>query len=140
MRTEKLNELVEKSDLNQIHKNIMKGFIQRAEEWQTERTDERALIELIANEKRLDEVVVSTPEFKIYTVAKGNPWDEKFPYRVIFLDESGKWVSLHTVSPSVDSALLVYLEYKYAGPNSQFALFAHKMLDMTPDLGVGKVE
>lgn len=130
MNTERLIRLIEADEHNnQLQKNILKGFVLRAEQNETERRKDRELIEEVANIKNLSEVVLSTEDLKIYTIYGKDEWDIKYPYRAIFL-ENGKWLRTNTVSPSLDIAFLVYLEKKYLGSNSQFADFALKMLDI----------
>ncbi len=132
MNTEKLKELIDNSDSNQLQKNVMMGFIDRAKENESLRREDRKLIEEFGNVKHLSEVVLSNDEVKIYTVAaKGkDDWDTKYPYRCIFKNKNGKWEKTHTVSPSLDTAYLVYLEKKHLGLNSQFFEFAIKMLEI----------
>jgi hypothetical protein len=130
MNTERLERLIESDkDSNQLQKNILKGFILRAKDNETERQEVKTLVEQVANEKKLSEVVVSTDEVIIYTVYGKDEWDIKYPFRSIYLKD-GKWNRTSTVSPSLDTAFLVYLSYKYQGGNSQFADFALKMLDI----------
>jgi len=132
MNTEKLKELITNSDSNQVRKNIMIGFIDRATENDSLKREDRKLIEEVGSVKHLDEVVLSNDDVKIYTVRpKGNDdWDTKYPYRSIFKNKNGKWERTCTVSPSFDLAYLTYLEKKYLGLNSQFTDFAIKMLDI----------
>lgn len=130
MNTERLIRLIEADEYNnQLQKNILKGFVLRAEQNETERRKDRELIEEVANIKNLSEVVLSTEDLKIYTVYGKDEWDIKYPYRAIFL-ENNKWLRTNTVSPSLDVAFLVYLEKKYLGSNSQFTDFTLKMLDI----------
>lgn len=130
MNTERLERLIESDEhSNQLQKSRLRGFILRAKDNETERTEVRNLIEKIANEKKLSEVVLSTDEVVIYTVYGKGDWDIKYPFRSIYF-KNGKWNRTSTVSPSLDTAFLAYLSYKYQGGNSQFADFALKMLDI----------
>lgn len=132
MNTEKLKELITNSDSNQLQKNIMIGFIERAKEKESLRVEDRKIIEEVGNVKHLDEVVLSNDDVKIYTVRpkEKDDWDTKYPYRSIFKNKNGKWERTCTVSPSFDLAYLTYLEKKYLGINSQFTDFAIKMLEI----------
>ena len=133
MNTEKLVELLVKSDLPQMQKSVFGGFIQRASDRETKRQDDRQFIEQIANEKKLSEVILSTDEVKIYTVSGKDELDIKYPFRSIYLGKKGTWERTNTVSPNLDLAYLVYLQYKHLGLNSQFVDFAMKMLEIPND-------
>ena len=126
MTTEKIKEFVNNSELSQLQKNVMNGFIDRAKEEQERKREDRQLIEQVANEKKLSEVILSTDEVKIYTVSGKDEWDTKYPFRSIYLTKTGIWARTNTVSPSFDLAFLVYLQYKHLGLNSQFVDFAMK--------------
>ena len=130
MTTEKFKEFVNNSELPQIQKNVMNGFIDRAKDEQERKREDRQLIEQVANEKKLSEVILSTDEVKIYTVSGKDEWDIKYPFRIIYLGKKGTWERTNTVSPSFDLAFLVYLQYKHLGLNSQFVDFAMKMLEI----------
>lgn len=132
MNTEKLKELITNSDSNQLQKNIMIGFIDRANELESLRREDRKLIELIASEKYIDEVVISNEDVRIYKIKNNDKesWGYKYPYRSIVKDKNGIWRRSVTASPTLDLAYLVYLENKYLGLNSKFHEFAIKMLDI----------
>lgn len=130
MNIDKLKELIESSELSQLQKNVMNGFIQRAKDEQERKSEDRQLIEQVANVKNLSEVVLSTYEVKIYTVSGIDEWDIKYPFRSIYLDKQGKWRRVNTVAPTLDTAFLNYLEYKHIGWNTRFADFAIKMLEI----------
>lgn len=128
MDTEKIKEFVNNSELPQLQKNVMNGFIDRAKKEQERKDEDRQLIEQVANEKKLSEVVLSTDEVKIYTVSGKDEWDIKYPYRSICLSKKGTWERIHIISPTFDLAFLIYLQYKHLDLNSQFVHFAVKML------------
>jgi hypothetical protein len=128
MTTEKIKELVNNSELPQLQKNVMNSFIDRAKDEQERKREDRQLIEQVANEKKLSEVILSTDEVKIYTVSGKDEWDIKYPFRSIYVGKKGTWERANTVSPNLDLAYLVYLQYKHLGLNSQFVDFAMKML------------
>lgn len=118
------------SELPQLQKNAMNGLIDRAKAEQERKREDRRLIEQVANEKKLSEIILSTDEVKIYTVIGKGEWDVKYPFRSIYLGRKGTWENTNTVSPTLDSAFLVYLQYKHLGSNSQFVDFAMKMLEI----------
>jgi hypothetical protein len=128
----KLEDLINSSDMSQLHKNVSLGFVARAKENEEGRRKIRDLVEEIANEKNLDEIILSTEEVIIYTIRpriKGDEWDMKYPFRSIYFNGE-KWCRVHIVSSSLDEAMLTYLGEKYQGGNSQFAGFALKMLEI----------
>ena len=49
MNTEKIKEFVNNSELPQLQKNVMNGFIDRAKEEQERQREDRQLIEQVAN-------------------------------------------------------------------------------------------
>lgn len=130
MSIEKIKELVNNSELPQLQKYIMNGFIERAKEEQERKREDRQLIEQVANEKKLSEVIFSNDEVKIYTVFGKDEWSIKYPFRSIYIGKKGTWERNNTVSPNLDLAYLVYLQYKHLGQNSQFVDFAMKMLEI----------
>jgi hypothetical protein len=130
MNTDKLKELINNSDSNQVHKNIMIGFIDRVNETESKYREDRKLIEEVGGVKHLDEVILSNDDVKIYTVtpSEKDERETKYHYRSIVKNKDGKWTRSCTVSPTFDIAYLVYLENKHIGLNSQFSEFAMKML------------
>lgn len=128
---DKLKELVGNSELNLREKMLLNAFIDRATDGNQKRSQDRKLIEQVANEKNLSEVIISTDDVKIYKISGIDEFDIKYPYRLIYLNKEGIWKRAQTVSPDLDVSLLVYLEYKYLGFNGRFAEFAIKMLGMT---------
>lgn len=128
----KLEDLINDSDMNQLQKNISLGFVSRAKESEEQRRNVRQLVEEIANEKKLNGIVLSTDEVIIYTIFPrrvGDEWDVKYPFRSIYFDGK-KWQRVNTVSPTLDTAFLCYLESKYLDANSRFTNFALKMLEI----------
>lgn len=132
MNTDKIEQLVQDSDLNQMQKNVSLGFIRRAKENEEKRTEARELVERAYGEKSsIQEIVVQLEDliiFKVFPVREDD-WTAKYPFRSILLKDD-KWQRTNMVSPSLDIAFLIYLEKKYAGDNSQFTDFAMKMLEM----------
>jgi hypothetical protein len=131
MKTDKLEELIDGSDLNQMQKNITKGFILRAKEDLEEVGKDRKLIEETYSKDMYFDIILSTEEVKIFKIKNSkNKWDVKYPYRSIFLKDKGKWERVSTVSPSLDIAFLNYLGLKYDGYSTRFADFAMRMLEI----------
>lgn len=130
MNTEKIIELINSSDLNKMQKNVTIGFINRAGEEQIKKSSDRELIEKLDKGKNITEIILSTDEVKIYKVTGKDEWDIKYPYRSIFVNKSGEWRRITTVSPTLDTAYLVYLQNKHLQINSQFVDFAIKMLEI----------
>ena len=131
METEKIKEFVNNSELPQLQKNVMNGFIDRAKKEQQRKNEDRQLIEQVANEKKLSEIVLSTDEVMIYTVRGKRESDINYPFRIIYISKKGIWERIAIASPTFDLAFLIYLQYKYLGVNSQFADFAIKMLEIS---------
>lgn len=129
MKIDKLIQIIQETDLPQIHKNIFTGVVTRAKNDHDAREEDISLIESFGD-KKIDEVVLSRPDVKIYKVYGSSEWDQKYPYRSIYLDKDGKWRRTSVVAPDLDQAYIVYLGTKYLGPNSRFEDFAMKMLEI----------
>lgn len=131
MNTDKINQLIEDSDMNQMHKTIHKGFISRAKENEDKRSEVRDLIEKVYDKCTLESIPIMTDELIVFKIIgrKDDKWDTKYPYRGIFFKDN-KWNRIHTVCTSIDEVLLTYLGEKYLGGNSQFVDFAMKMLNI----------
>lgn len=130
MKVDKIKELVVNSELSQLEKNIFNGFIDRSIMNLSKLIEDKQLIETVADEKNISEVILSTDEVKIYTVNGKDDWDVKYPFRGIYLSKRGVWERTITVSPTLDIAFLNYLQYKHLKSNSQFVDFALKMLEI----------
>ena len=118
---------IEQAEMPQAQKRVLSLVAKRAVSYEDKRMEDRELVEKVAREKNLSEVVFSTDDVKIYKVYTLDEWDNKYPYRVIYLYE-GKWHVINKVAQTFDVAFLIYLGHKHLGRNSQFATFAHKML------------
>ena len=131
MKTDRLEQLIEESDMVQMQKNVCKRFIFRAKEVEDKRSEVRDLIEKVYGKCTLESIPIITDDFIVFKIIgrKDDEWDTKYPYRGIFFKDD-KWNRIHTVCTSVDEVLLTYLGEKYLGGNSQFADFAMKMLNM----------
>ena len=130
MTADKLSELVNNSELSQLQKNLMLGFIANAMEAKNKNSIDRKLIEEKAGINNISEVLLSNDDVKIYKVTGKEEWEVKYPYRSIYCDKKGVWRSTNMVSPSFDVAFIVYLEAKYLDSNSKFSDFALKMLEI----------
>lgn len=130
-------DLVDKSEsINQIRKNIIKGELTRAFENVDLKYNDRLLIESVSFKSIRGEsfdVLVSTDEVKIFKIKLTNDdWDIKYPFRLIVFKD-GYWQRVSTVCDTLDSAFLIYLQFKHLGENStgsSFSYFAMKMLGM----------
>ena len=131
MNTDKINQLIKDSDMNQMQKNSHLGFIFRAKENEDKRTEVRDLIEKVYGKHTLESIPIITDYFIVFKIIgrKDDVWDTKYPYRGIFF-KNDNWKRIHTVCSSVDELLLIYLCEKYLGGDSPFADFAMKMLEM----------
>lgn len=127
---DQLNDLVHDAECSKLQKAMMTGFIERAKNDETKNQEDRALIEQVANEKKLLRVIFSTDEVKIYTITGKQEWDIKYPYRSIYLGKNGTWQRTSIVSPNFDLAFLAYMQNKHLGQNSQFLDFVVKMLEI----------
>lgn len=130
MNTEFLVEAINNSDKNRMQKNILLGFVQRSTEHAKKYNEDMDICqELERSFNKVSEIVVSTPEVKIWLVCskESDDWSTKYPYRAAFFKDD-KWTKCSTVCQSLDTAMLIYLEKKHNGDNSQFCTFAMKML------------
>lgn len=128
MNIQALEDLLAKSELNTLQKNLLSRFIARAKHEQNKKNEYLQLVEQVANERRVSEILYSNDEVIIYSINGKDEWDIKYPIRGIFINENKVWKRIHNVSPSFDLAYLNYLEKKHLGDNSQFTDFAIKML------------
>jgi len=125
-------ELIEKSDLNQMQKNIQKGRYLRGEELQNEKQQVRTLVEesMGWNSNNNFSVIASFDDAVFVKVKNSkDKWDIAYPFRVIIL-KNNTWRRIDTVSSTIDEAMLTYLEHKHLDGNSRFTNFACKMLDI----------
>lgn len=134
MNTEKLFDLISNSELPNIQKSALKGFVLRSQDNEEEENKDRLLIGQVANENKLSRIILSTDEVKIYTISGNDEWDIKYPYRIIYLDSNKTWKRNNTLCSDLDTAYLSYLGTKYLGLNTQFVDFAMKMLEIPNDM------
>lgn len=129
MRTDILKTLVANSEMSTLQKNMLQGFISRAEEDKGNYDLKRDLIEKIGKEKYIEEIIISTEDLIAYKVhPKGETdWETLYPYRFIYY-KGGNWTRCNTVCHSIDVALLTFLGCKYLKDDNDFAFFASKML------------
>ena len=87
------------------------------------------LIEAVTGETVVDVILNMTEEVIIYRIEGKHDWDNKYPYRIIYY-KNAEWVRESVVSPNFEIAYLTYLGSKYCGPNTDFVVFATRMLKM----------
>ena len=128
MNIEPLIDLIERSDLPQLQKQVNKGFVIRALDAETERRRISDIIKALIDNVRIDEVVISTEEVIIYKVlATKDEWDIKYPFRLV-MNIKDKWVKVSEVCDTLDYAILIYLATKHNQKDSGFPYFAERML------------
>ena len=128
---ENILKLIEESDDSQFFKMRMKSFVDKANDEIKKHDDDIELIKSVGYVREMFEIVLNSDEFKIYKIINSrHETDKKYPYRLIYLDDKKQWRNCNTASESIDFSLLLYLEYKYTGMNSQFSEFATRMLKM----------
>lgn len=130
--TDKIIDLIIKSDLSPITKSMAKGFVERSVDQVNEKNKIRKIIEGESEDSRtyISDIVYYSDEVIIYTASGNSDWDKKYPFRSIFLNKKGEWEKTNVVSYNFETAFLVYLQYKHLGANSQFVDFARKMLEI----------
>jgi len=128
MKTEFIENLIDNSDKNTLQKNILIGFVRRSAEAENNRTLDIELIQKISSCEKIQEVLLSTEDLKIYKVCGKRESDISHPFRSIFKKDD-KWHNTFEVSPTLDTAFLAYLNSKYAN-NGDFSVYAVRMLDI----------
>jgi len=129
MNTDKILALIEGSNLSPMQKLSNKGFIERAALYEVERKQAREFVESIASINNLQEILLDTKDYVIYTV-RGKDWDSKYPFRYIYKNGEDKWYPSSKVCATLETAILSCLGEKHLGSNSQFMDFASKMLEI----------
>jgi hypothetical protein len=136
MNKEIIINIIEKSDLNQVQKNVSKGIINRLYSINEKEKIAREIVEKLTKEKYF-EVVLQTEDVIIYKISDSkSDWDKKYPYRFVYKTFNSDhkeffFVNSSIVSPTIDIAYISYLEHKYLNPNSHFTVFAMKMLNIS---------
>ena len=125
---ENIKRLITESNNNTLFKTIANKYIDGVEEMLSTRSLNRELVETVATEKHLLNILYASDEVIFYTVYGNDEWSIKYPVRSIYKNDKGNWERCATVAPTMDTAYLVYLEDKQKARG--FADFALKMLDI----------
>ena len=123
-----IKQLIEESDSNTLFKTLANRYIDGVEDMLSTRSLNRELVETVAREKHLLDILYASDEVIFYTVYGKDEWSIKYPVRSIYKNDKGNWERCATVAPTMDTAYLVYLEDKQKARG--FADFALKMLDI----------
>ncbi len=128
-----IEQLINNSELTQLQKSMLIGSIKRNNAINDKMQDDITLIKNVSSNVRINKVILSTDEVKIYTVysvdSDSNDWDVKYPFRMITC-KNQHWNRHAVCSPSLDLIYLSYLQYKYLNDEPGFVKFVSKMLDM----------
>ncbi len=125
---ENIKQLIIESDSNTLFKTLANRYIDGVEDMLSTRSLNRELVETVAREKHLLDILYASDEVIFYTVYGKDEWSIKYPVRSIYKNDKGNWERCATVAPTMDTAYLVYLEDKQKARG--FADFALKMLDI----------
>ena len=125
---ENIKQLIEESDSNALFKKLANRYIDGAENIFSIERKNRELVETVAREKHLLDILYASDEVIFYTVYGNDEWSIKYPVRSIYKNDKDNWERCATVAPTMDTAYLVYLEDKQKARG--FADFALKMLDI----------
>ena len=125
---ENIKQLIEESNHTSLVKTLANKYIDGLEEMLSTRSLNRELVETVAREKHLLDILYASDEVIFYTVYGNDEWSIKYPVRSIYKNDKGNWERCATVAPTMDTAYLVYLENKQDARG--FADFALKMLDI----------
>lgn len=125
---ENIKQLIEESDSNALFKKVANRYIDGAENIFSIERKNRELVETVAREKQILDILYASDEVIFYTVYGNDEWSVKYPVRSIYKNNKDNWERCATVAPTMDTAYLVYLEDKQKARG--FADFALKMLDI----------
>ena len=123
-----IKQVIEESNHTSLVKTLANKDIDGLEEMLSTRSLNRELVETVAREKHLLDILYASDEVIFYTVYGNDEWSIKYPVRSIYKNDKGNWERCATVAPTMDTAYLVYLENKQDARG--FADFALKMLDI----------
>ena len=123
-----IKQVIEESNHTSLIKTLANKYIDGLEEMLSTRSLNRELVETVAREKHLLDILYASDEVIFYTVYGNDEWSIKYPVRSIYKNDKGNWERCATVAPTMDTAYLVYLEDKQKARG--FADFALKMLDI----------
>ena len=123
-----IKQVIEESNHTSLVKTLANKYIDGLEEMLSTRSLNRELVETVAREKHLLDILYASDEVIFYTVYGNDEWNIKYPVRSIYKNDKGNWERCATVAPTMDTAYLFYLENKQDARG--FADFALKMLDI----------
>ena len=123
-----IKQVIEESNHTSLFKTIANKYIDGTEDLLSIKRKNRELVETVAREKHLLDILYASDEVIFYTVYGNDEWSIKYPVRSIYKNDKGNWERCATVAPTMDTAYLVYLENKQDARG--FADFALKMLDI----------
>ena len=123
-----IKQLIEESNHTSLVKTLANKYIDGTEDLLSIKRKNRELVETVAREKHLLDILYASDEVIFYTVYGNDEWSVKYPVRSIYKNDKGNWERCATVAPTMDTAYLVYLENKQDARG--FADFALKMLDI----------
>ena len=126
--SENIKQVIEESDSNTLFKTLANRYIDNTEYILSIERKNRELVETVAREKHLLDILYASDEVIFYTVYGNDEWSIKYPVRSIYKNDKDNWERCATVAPTMDTAYLVYLEDKQKARG--FADFALKMLDI----------
>ena len=126
-----IKQLIEESNHTSLVKTLANKYIDGLEEMLSTRSLNRELVETVAREKHLLDILYASDEVMFYTVYGNDEWSIKYPVRSIYKNDKGNWERCATVAPTMDTAYLVYLENKQDVRG--FTDFALKVLDIKLD-------
>ena len=126
-----IKQVIEESNHTSLVKTLANKYIDSTEYVLSIERKNRELVETVATEKHLLNILYASDEVIFYTVYGNDEWSIKYPVRSIYRNDKGNWERCATVAPTMDTAYLVYLENKQNARG--FADFALKMLDIKLD-------
>ena len=123
-----IKQVIEESNHTSLVKTLANKYIDSTEYVLSFERKNRELVETVAREKHLLDILYASDEVIFYTVYGNDEWSIKYPVRSIYKNDKDNWERCATVAPTMDTAYLVYLENKQNARG--FADFALKMLDI----------
>lgn len=133
MELQEIKDLVNLTEKTPFHKNQLVFKIKKSFEIFDEYYDKVKLIREIENSANVDSILVSSDDCIIYKIkidGTCDKWDIKYPFRCILKVENDKWITSNCYYVSLEDAMLGFLQTKYLRSESDFTLFAKRMLGM----------
>lgn len=133
MNIEKLKKLILNgfsTDISDMEKHVFTGFVERANR-ESKIAADKELIKSVGLDNNLNEILLSTDYVKIYTVTGNDKFDGDYPYRLIYKNkqDNSAWRRCPEALDTLDRAMLVYLQYRHIGENSDFINLTTKILN-----------